>query len=80
MALVDLTLSLEPHARVEFGVGAIDRLSAVVGALGGAEAFVVTDPGLRATGLVDRVTGLLAAAGVGTTVYDRVVANPTVQV
>jgi alcohol dehydrogenase class IV len=62
--------------RVYFGVGAIERLPEVVAAAGGSRAFVVTDPGVVASGVIDRVLGVLAAAGVGSAVFAEVEPNP----
>jgi alcohol dehydrogenase len=62
--------------RVCFGVGAIARLPEVVAAAGGSRVFVVTDPGVRRSGVVDRVLGVLAAAGLETATFDEVEPNP----
>jgi alcohol dehydrogenase class IV len=62
--------------RVEFGPGAIAVLPEAVGSLGRRRALVVTDPGLRAAGLLDRVVGLLQQGGVTTEVVDDIRANP----
>jgi alcohol dehydrogenase len=62
---------------VVFGQGAIERVGPL--ARGWSErALLVTDHGLRSTGLVDGVADRLRAAGVETTVYDGVVPNPAV--
>ena len=60
-----------------FGAGVVRRLPEAVAATGAPLAVVVTDAGLSATGLVDRLTGLLSSAGVPVTVFDGVHANPT---
>jgi len=62
--------------RVYFGVGAIARLPEVVAAAGGSRAFVVTDPGVRASGVVDRVLAVFADADVDTATFDEVEPNP----
>lgn len=62
---------------VLFGRGALDQVGEHARAYG-RHALVVTDRGLVATGLVMRVTELLQAAGVESTVFDRVEPNPTV--
>jgi alcohol dehydrogenase class IV len=74
---MDLGFSLDPHGRIEFGAGAVDRLGNAVVALGRARAFVVTDTGMPPTGIVDRVEALLAGAGVPSTVYAGVRPNPS---
>ena len=62
--------------RVLFGVGAIERLPEVVAAAGGSRVFVVTDPGVRAAGIVDPVLDALDAAGLATAIFDEVEPNP----
>jgi alcohol dehydrogenase len=60
-----------------FGAGVMRRLPEAVAGTGAPLAVVVTDAGLAATGLPDRVSGLLSAAGLPATVFDGVHANPT---
>lgn len=69
--------TVEATCALEFGPGAVARVPALVDGLGGAAAFVVTDAGLRATGIVARVVGDLAAAGLRTEVFDGVGPNPS---
>ncbi|MBU5626750.1 iron-containing alcohol dehydrogenase [Oscillibacter sp. MSJ-2] len=45
----------------------------------GGRALVVTDPGIRSAGLLEKVEAVLAAGGVACTVYADVQANPTIQ-
>lgn len=71
------SLSIEPTARVEFGPGVVRRLPEFVAALGFSRAFVVTDRGLRAAGIVDRVVKVLDAAGVETAAYEDISPNPS---
>ena len=60
---------------VHFGCGMIRALPDRVRALGARHVLVVTDPGVQAAGIVERVTSPLAAAGVAVTVYDKVHAD-----
>jgi len=60
----DLSFNYFGPTKVIFGAGSIDELSMEVSALGKA-AFLVTDPGLMATGLVDRVKERLGQLLVG---------------
>ncbi|MFL5770629.1 MAG: iron-containing alcohol dehydrogenase family protein [Chloroflexota bacterium] len=69
-------LDLLIHDRTRFGAGAVRDLPSLVGEAGGSRAFVVTDPGVVRSGVVDRVVRRLAAAGLETTVFDGVEANP----
>lgn len=62
--------------RVVFGVGAIERLPELVAAAGRSRVFVVTDQGVLASGVIDRVTGVLDAARVPVGVYAEVEPNP----
>jgi alcohol dehydrogenase class IV len=62
---------------VKFGVGATDELGYDLRQLGVEQVLIVTDPGVAATGLPERVRGLLAEAGVKAEIYDRVHVEPT---
>ena len=57
---------------IHFGCGMVRTLPERIRALGGSRAFLVTDPGLRAAGLLDEITGILKAGGVEYAVCDRV--------
>jgi alcohol dehydrogenase len=74
--LADRQIEVVLRNRVYFGVGAIARLPEVVAAAGGSRVFVVTDPGVRRSGVVDRVLSVLAAAGLETATFDEVEPNP----
>jgi len=65
---------------VDFGPGAVARLPGHLAALAARRVLVVTDPGLRAAGVVDAVVGPLAAGGTAVEVFDAVRGNPTVAV
>jgi alcohol dehydrogenase class IV len=58
--------------RIRFGEGARNELGGELARLGVCRPLVVTDPGLRASGLVESVTGMLRDA----TVLSAVQANP----
>ena len=74
--LADRRIEIVLRNKVYFGVGEIARLPEVIGAAGGSRAFVVTDPGVRASGVVDRALAVLAAAGLETALFDEVEPNP----
>jgi alcohol dehydrogenase len=57
-------------------VGAIARLPEVVELAGASRVFIVTDPGVLGSGVVDRVLGVLVAAGLQTGVFAEVEPNP----
>ncbi len=73
--LSDRTLELSLLDRVRFGVGSIASLGETVRAHG-SRAFVVTDPGVRASGVIDTVTGVLADDGIPTGLFAEVEPNP----
>ena len=74
--LADRSMEIVLRNRVLFGVGALERLPEAVAAAGGARVFVVTDPGVRGSGVIDRVLAILAAADVEATVFAGVEPNP----
>jgi 4-hydroxybutyrate dehydrogenase len=63
--------------RIIFGAGAIGQLAQSVRGLGISRPLVVTDPGVVACGLLERVTDPLRAVGLQWAVFDRVEGNPT---
>jgi alcohol dehydrogenase len=72
----DLLIELVVVDHVHFGPGAIGRLAGLVEDAGGSRAFIVTDPGVRGSGVVDRVLGILAAGGIPAGVFAEVEPNP----
>ena len=74
--LADRSMEIVLRNRVLFGVGALERLPEAVAAAGGARVFVVTDPGVRGSGVIDRVLAILAAADVEASVFAGVEPNP----
>ena len=63
--------------RVEFGVGALDRIEALVEKLGGKRVLIVTDPGIREAGHVARALDSFAGEAPEAFVFDEVEENPT---
>lgn len=76
-SLATQTLAFDPPPYLDFGVSAVDRLPEAVQSVGHQRAFVVTDPGLRVAGIVDRVLTILESAGIEADVFDGVHANPS---
>ena len=66
-----------PGTRIDFGCGAIERLCQHVRDLGASHVLFVTDPGIARAGHFDKVTALLAEGDIRSTVFDKVIANPT---
>ena len=61
---------------VQMGNGCSANLLATVRAAGGRRVSVVTDPGVRATGMVERIIEPLKAAGITIDIDDNVKPNP----
>ena len=68
--------TLEPMPTTTVGAGSIAGLADLVRAHG-RHAFIVTDPGVRAAGVVDCATDALTAADIEWVVFDAVDPNPT---
>ncbi|GAA3155657.1 iron-containing alcohol dehydrogenase [Nonomuraea roseoviolacea] len=68
-----MTFTITPTGLVHFGEGALRELPGAVAATGRTRAFVVTDPGIGAAGILDRVLALLPGAGV----FAEVEPNPS---
>jgi hydroxyacid-oxoacid transhydrogenase len=62
---------------LKFGIGALDEIGAEVSALGIESCLVITDPGVRAAGIPDRILDQLIAAGIKADVFDKVAIEPT---
>ena len=60
---------------VHFGCGSLISLPEHVRSLKARKVFVVTDPGIRSSGILDGVTTVLQQAGVDFAIYDRVTAD-----
>ena len=74
--LADRRFEMTLRNRVLFGVGEIGRLPEVVAAAGGTRVFVVTDPGVRAAGIVEPVLDAFEAARLPTATFDEIEPNP----
>lgn len=61
---------------IQFGAGSIAKLGDLARATMGTRVLLVTDPGMIRTGIVERALGILKAAGVEPTLYDKVEADP----
>lgn len=66
-----------PNTRVVFGENSLARLGELAQALPARRVLVVTDPGIRAAGHVDRACAALTGARIEAVVFDHVRENPT---
>jgi alcohol dehydrogenase len=71
-----MSTTFQLPTKIEMGSGVSNRLLERVQELGGARVFVVTDPGVRGAGLVERLIAPLEAAGIATDVWDIISPNP----
>ncbi|MGH3435147.1 MAG: hydroxyacid-oxoacid transhydrogenase [Sciscionella sp.] len=62
---------------LKFGAGALDEIGAEAAATGATSCLILTDPGVRETGLPDRVHENVLAAGLKAEVFDGVGVEPT---
>jgi alcohol dehydrogenase class IV len=65
---------------IRFGVDMIDDLATLVHTQIGKRIMLVTDPGMMATGIVDRAVGLLREGGIAVELFADVQADPPEQV
>lgn len=62
-----------------FGFGVVERLGDEAKRLGAAGVFIITDPGVAATGLLEPITAAVDKAGVAYTVHAEAEANPSME-
>jgi len=62
---------------LKFGIGALDEVGREVAALGARSALVITDRGVRETGIPDRIFEQLVAEGIKAEVFAGVAVEPT---
>ncbi|OZM70084.1 alcohol dehydrogenase [Amycolatopsis antarctica] len=62
---------------LKFGAGAVDEIGHDLGQQGARRVLIVTDPGLMATGIPQRVAEAATAAGLDVDTYDGVHVEPT---
>jgi alcohol dehydrogenase class IV len=62
---------------IKFGTGALREAGAEVASTGASTCLVITDPGVRDTGIPQQVQDHIAAAGVKVEVFDGVAVEPT---
>lgn len=62
--------------RIKFGEGVYRDIADEIKALGNVKPMIVTDKGLVAAGIVDKITTVLEGAGVEYTIFDGIEPNP----
>ncbi len=67
----------QPRTRLVFGMDSVARVGELAQELGARKVLLVTDPGLVAAGHAGHVRTFLEAAGLGVTVFDQALENPT---
>lgn len=67
------------HLRLVFGNGTLNRLGEMAKEYGAGKVLLVTDPGIRSVGHVDRAQASLAAAELPVVIYDQAKENPTTE-
>ncbi len=73
-----LSMEHAPCGRVVFGCGVLDRLGEIAREFG-QRPLVVTDPGIRAAGIVERAQRAMEQAGLTVRIFDEVHENPTTE-
>jgi len=72
-----MTVTWNFPTRILFGAGALADLPTETSRLGAKRVLIVTDPGVRGAGLVERAEQALAAGGIACAVFDAIASNPS---
>ncbi len=70
------SFSFELPTKIEYGVGIVERLAEIIKALNAESLLVVTDKGIRNSGLLERISNLLDAGKLAYKIFDNVEPNP----
>ena len=70
------SFSFELPTKIEYGIGAVERLAEIIKALDAESLLVVTDKGIRNSGLLERISNLLDAGKLAYQIFDNVEPNP----
>jgi alcohol dehydrogenase len=76
----DTVFSFHSPTEIRFGVGTLDQLQTEMPGRNWRKALIITDRGVRSSGLLERLEATLQASAVEARVYDGVLPNPTVQI
>jgi alcohol dehydrogenase class IV len=66
--------------RIVQGLGCLSQIASEIGRLEGTRVMIVTDPGLVAAGIVDRLEALLSEGGVAFRRFDQVEPDPRLEI
>ena len=70
------SFSFELPTKIEYGIGIVERLAEISKALNAKSLLVVTDKGVRNSGLLERISNLLDAGKLAYKIFDNVEPNP----
>jgi alcohol dehydrogenase len=63
-------------SRIVRGAGSLGQIADEIIRLGKSQVMIVTDPGIVAAGLVDKLSTTLSAAGIAYNIYDKIESDP----
>lgn len=72
--------SFDAVRRIVFGAGVLQSIGDEIKRHHGSKVLVVTDPGIKAAGLVDRMVGFLERANLAYHVFDEVEPDPRIEI
>ncbi len=70
------SFSFELPTRIEYGIGSVEQLADIIKGINAKSLLVVTDKGIRNSGLLERVSNLFDAAKLQYKIFDNVEPNP----
>lgn len=71
--------NFQSSTQLFFGPGSAIKISEIALSAGLHKTFIVSDPGVRATGTPDRIASLLCEQGVESIIFDEVESNPSLE-
>jgi alcohol dehydrogenase class IV len=70
------SFSVNQPTRILFGVNAVQQLGDMVAELGGRRVFLVADPGLKQSGIIEQIGNILDRAEISYALYDKIAPEP----
>ena len=70
------SFSFELPTKIEYGIGAVERLAGIIKASNAKSVLLVTDKGIRNSGLLERISNLLDTGKLAHQIFDNVEPNP----